>query len=1797
MHTRSHYTQSHPSLMTPCYLKPQRTYTFPNGTDPLHVAAACDRNDPESLCIAAIYLPNQMHASSAEIVISFPIKGDLQTENFKLSSPSSTATFSSKSWRITWSSYAQNLLVTALEMEVETVVGPRFWLLSPDKQLESRYRLLCSQFFSDDILDFQWNTQSNILSQFGHGEKHFLLVLNDAKIVYLYVQDIISGRLLLDARKWHCRLVSCAYHQYKGTLALSGDISATDCSQSEGASSWSLWQVSTIDCTSTSLELLDSTLMLGPTEIEHCKTICGSIVDQSFSVDGQKLCMLHGEGFIAIRELEICENVIQWRRVNTDPTGVVNRATFLNNNLLVFQSNSQFSFTTVSLAHFKVFGTQSMVYLMAPEPHGHHLISIISISGGIRNGIQNSLCICTLVTKVFSVIAALIADDLLNEAVDLLKETPRSDAFSHEEGYQRVWEQYCRQSSSSASTYRIVHHAPTQEAAFRALQNIQSDSYIEQQSLCTIFSTAESMERMLQLSLTRASVPAASQLRRWLYRLGTMKLLAPTLRPQAEWYDSHWYLEFRDINLVDMAMHLASSRHIDALKVLWMRNKWNLVCHRLSILACLPISPHTHTEWIPVIAPDDAVFYGLNAANDVVKLDLEQDDNKRMDLSDEELRAITEYTSLSYTHRLEEMASAFHRLFIYWDDTFGQLATVYDVLELLPSQLLSHRCLASIRDAIKQLHSAEYRYGLSIGVRFIEWQIMSTEDRMRLVITHPHICLGIIRSIFLTSSDRLAKRRAVNALCACLVDQKPLCMEILMDSYSSEEEKTGAFQVLANTLENESVSESLVNILLQNCPVDRLGSLLHKLRQLETPAGLDITALEHYAPNERYTRLQLGLTIASDKVAWLQALCTSSIQADSCTRLDELQVVAYHHSWILHSLKTGDGFQTLLLYWKEHIKMLTHPQLSAFLTLFRELENESPRLTELTRLCESQIHSSTRVDTLLPLGEAFPSLQVDQFYEDAMYRGHVLESLATQQSTYSIAVSFATQFEMDPYNCLLAYIEHAFKTSQPLQPFDSVHPIQEALTQPSKLVPFLLKVYNQLSGTDYTTLILVFRLLLECYKRLQKSPSANFELKLSDACYRRWTLLYVCLKRLKDLSEQRIDFKLMAERENGQALMGDTCCPTHSVALKAVLPFVSAQNIKLISKILLQLHQIPVSSFVLLYMNEMCGRMESAADLYEACYPFLPVLSDEDLVNFYDAFVGSMISSKESTQFQHLQRVGDQLTQDKQLEVRVDLVSRIRGRKDERMKRDILLNALWLLQRDAEDTGWMEMILKAHPEVDDVLACLREKTRDVKRLDRFLRVVRGMMGVHEAQIMIMLTLFLCEDVQPLQVCWIQERFEMVMEMLTDMTVKMATGWQPTHHNSIGEPAFLYDSGPPEMKDLLRFLEWSCPRSLDAGISQVFTQIQALYPISSTDVMLENQPLSNVVESRWLHEIARCVDTNSGAQGLMLAQAILLHYRTHEREQQLYDLIVDGKSAFKDVYFAFAFQTVAGSETIEVELDLDEKTDELLRSSRPHVSPNLNTIAGVIALYDILQGITSWNWEQEVNYATCRQLMRLVQKQLTDPTSRPRGSCWDRLLREQEWSPSDWILWYQKRAYGRVEEETILTVIETSDSNSFAAHVALLCPFPKLRDRFHGQIVSYCVSCARGTHTEKTVFDLALLRYDLKELLAFDVVIYRWLCRELLERKVGKENSICSSMEYFISAAIVSEELEIAGRLNCAFQRVHPSLYAFDISQILLQRWSNTFERALVASRVASEPVKLLLMVVTKNNELLKRHAK
>ncbi|CCI11090.1 hypothetical protein ABG067_002917 [Albugo candida] len=103
-------------------------------------------------------------------------------------------------------------------------------------------------------------------------------------------------------------------------------------------------------------------------------------------------------------------------------------------------------------------------------------------------------------------------------------------------------------------------------------------------------------------------------------------------------------------------------------------------------------------------------------------------------------------------------------------------------------------------------------------------------------------------------------------------------------------------------------------------------------------------------------------------------------------------------------------------------------------------------------------------------------------------------------------------------------------------------------------------------------------------------------------------------------------------------------------------------------------------------------------------------------------------------------------------------------------------------------------------------------------------------------------------------------------------------------------------------------------------------------------------------------MARCVDTNSGAQGLMLAQGISLHYRTQEQEEQLYDLIVDGKCAFKDVYFEFAFQPVADSETIKVAFYLDEKIDELLRFSRPYLSPNLNTITGRVALYDTLRDL-------------------------------------------------------------------------------------------------------------------------------------------------------------------------------------------------------------------------------------------------
>nr|CCA26945.1 conserved hypothetical protein [Albugo laibachii Nc14] len=1775
--------------MLPCYLETQKTYTLPYGAEPLSIASTCDEKDPASIRIAAIYLPNRKHASSAALVLSFALKSECQHENvvtFTLCSPSLSATFALKSWKIAWSSHARNLLVSAIEIEAQRMVGPRFWIYSSDTQFGSRYRLNCTQIFSTDILGFQWHNQATILSQFGLGEKEFLLVSNDAKIVYLRVEEVVAGKLVLDARKWHARLVSCAFHRAKGTLALSGDIQATE-SQPQGASSWSLWKVPTHDFSSTSMELLDSTLILDPTGIEYRGTLCGSIVDQSF-IDGGKLCMVHGEGHIAIRELEICENVIPWRRVLSDPTAVIDRATFLTPNLLVFESNSHLTFTTASLEHLDVFGIRPVVCLTIPEPHGRQVITFSSEGHSVQGGIRSCLCIHTLITEVFGVIAALTADNCLDHAVDLLEKTSHMDPLKHDQAYQHVWEMYCHHSSSAVEPYRIVLDSNTQQAAFRALQNVQSDTYVEEQSLRTATSSAESMERMLRLGLKRASGSAASQLARWLYRLETMKLLAVT---QAEWYDARWYLEFRDIDLVDLAMRLASSGEIDALAVLWARNKWNLVRHRLSILACLPFSPRTHIEWIPVIAPDDAVFHGLNTAKDIVTIQLDDCDNKTLDLSDQELQAISAYASLSYTHRLEQLASAFSRLFLYWDETFGQLGTAHEVLELLPAPLSSHPSLVTVRDAIRQLYAAEYCCGLSLGIRVREWQTKSLEERMRLVLAHPHVSIQVIRSIFLTGTDRKVQRKAVDAFCMSLVDQKPLCVEMLMDPEFSRDEKKAVDKVLSTTLQGDADAINLACDLLRNCPVESLGSLLSRLRQLEIPHGLDLAALEHLAPNERYTRLQLGLSVATDDPAYLEALCASSLQASPTTPLDDLQIIAYHHLWILHSFQAETGIQPLLLYWKEHIKLLNQPQLAAFLFIFREFEKDSPHMTELKQVFETQLHSSTRMDTLSTLVEACPNLQIDRYYEDATYRINLLESLATQQNTYSIAVSYAAQFDVDPYTCLLAYIRHAFKTSQPLQPFEGVHPIQEALAHPNKLVPFLLGIYDQLSGTDYKGLILVFRLLLECFKRLQKTPSTIPGLTLSDACYRRWTLLFVCLKRLKELSDGRIDFKLMAEREDGHALMQDTCSSTHSVALEAVLPFVSAQNIKLISKMLLQLHQIPVSSFVLLYMDEMCGRMQSAADVYEACYPFLPVLSDEDLVSFYDAFVSSMISSKQSTKLRHLQRVGDQLTREKQLEVRVDLVSRIRGCKDEKMKKDVLLNALCLLQRNVE-AGWMQMILQADPVVEEVLACLKEKKPDQK-LDPFLRIVRGMPGVEEAQIMVLLMLLLCVEKQDLQVCWFQERLEMVLQMLTDTTIQMASGWQ-THDFPVGEPAFLYSRDPPEMKELLQFLEWSHPRPLDAAVTQVFTQVQVVFAISKVELVSGNEPLAKIVQSRWLRKIANCVDTNFGDQGLMLAQALLLHYRVQNQAQRIFDLQVDGISTFKHVYFALACQVVAGSETIQVELDLEERVDKLLRC-RPEAPLSLNTIAGLLTLHDVLQGETWWKWEQEVEYATRRQLIRLVQKQEVEPESSQRGSCWDRLLKEQGWSFSDWITWYKRRAYGREQEGTIESVIENSESNSFAAHVALLCPFPNLRARFHGQIVAYCVSCARGEQTEPEALDLMLLRYDLKELLEFDVVIYPWVCRGIVARwKDGKEDSICSSMEYLISAAIASGEVEIAGRLVCAFRRVHPSLYSFDVSQILLQRWSLTFEKALTANRAVSEPVQLLLAVVTSNNELLKQ---
>lgn len=339
----------------------------------------------------------------------------------------------------------------------------------------------------------------------------------------------------------------------------------------------------------------------------------------------------------------------------------------------------------------------------------------------------------------------------------------------------------------------------------------------------------------------------------------------------------------------------------------------------------------------------------------------------------------------------------------------------------------------------------------------------------------------------------------------------------------------------------------------------------------------------------------------------------------------------------------------------------------------------------LAKRCQDTMLSQKKTQELEEMSSFFNAdLDLERFSRDADYRVSRILLLASRKEHYQAAKQFAIKYGVDEYQCLLAYIKGAL-LAPPVTSVVSRHEqlelafrtesedfMEQALQQPFAFGWFLLNdtgdsVYESLDGTDHVGILLVLRMVLECSKRIgqlsddelaavQRGTEKASLFPLSKASSDRVTLLFMCLKRLKEVEPLKrlhhddndgdgegVDFKTVCAAESCADLLRPptpaSASESRRTAVEAVLPFLNGKTIKLLTKILQKLHKVTASAVVMIYLSKMLRNIWReqrdrrtasdsvlAADLavyaYESCTPFFSVVSNEHLLLFHCLFLG-----------------------------------------------------------------------------------------------------------------------------------------------------------------------------------------------------------------------------------------------------------------------------------------------------------------------------------------------------------------------------------------------------------------------------------------------------------------------------------------------------------------------------------------------------------------------------------------------
>ncbi|CAH0481703.1 unnamed protein product [Peronospora belbahrii] len=379
----------------------------------------------------------------------------------------------------------------------------------------------------------------------------------------------------------------------------------------------------------------------------------------------------------------------------------------------------------------------------------------------------------------------------------------------------------------------------------------------------------------------------------------------------------------------------------------------------------------------------------------------------------------------------------------------------------------------------------------------------------------------------------------------------------------------------------------------------------------------------------------------------------------------------------------------------------------------------------LAQRCQERLVSQKKSQELEQMSMFFNTeLDLERFSQDEGYRNNKILLLATKKEHFQLARQFASKYGIDEYECVLTYIKSALaflpdgsqadRREQLDEAFaiEQVDILEEALQRPISFGDFLLKrsvtgapsLYEAIDGTDHVGLLLVLRMILECSKRLNQESAETVVsshvqplFPLPKASIDRITLLFMCLKKLKDIADSlddvaSVDLKLIGVASTTSELLTPLAssradmATNQQIAVEAARPLLTGKSIKFVTKILRKLHRVTPSSMVMIYFNDTltnlwrehgavatteAKRADLASYAYKSCMPYLSVLSSEHLMLFHCFFLNGL--DRESLpeivahinvgeefygqQLSGLQRFGTLLTLQKRVELVVHILT------------------------------------------------------------------------------------------------------------------------------------------------------------------------------------------------------------------------------------------------------------------------------------------------------------------------------------------------------------------------------------------------------------------------------------------------------------------------------------------------------------------------------------------------------------